>query len=151
MTGRQQQLLIANGAIVFLLGMASGFPLAFELLGRFELWPLPLVIEFDMPGDTRGWVMAHLEGILNGVLLIAIAAVADRLALSARAGTIIFWGLLVTAYGNMAASIISPLFDARGLSFGGVMNSIVYLLFVAAIIAIVWVMVLVVIGALKRS
>lgn len=151
MTERQQQLLIGNGAIVFLLGMAAGFPLAFELLGRFELWPLPFIIEFDMPGDTRGWVMAHLEGVLNGVLLISIAAVAPRLTLSPKAGTYVFWGLLVTAWGNIAASTLSPLFDARGLSFGGFMNSIVYLLFVAAIIAVIWAMVLVAIGAFKRA
>lgn len=150
MTERQIQLLIGNGAIVFLIGMAAGFPFAFEILGRFELWPLPFVIEFDMPGDYRGWRMAHLEGILNGLLLIGVAAVAPRLALSPRAGAIVFWALVVTAWGNMIASTLGPLTETRGLAFGGVANSIVYLLFVAAIVGVIWAMILVARGALTK-
>ena len=67
MNERDQRTLIRHGALVFLLGLAAGFPFAIEILGRFDLWPVS--IEMDMPGDYRGWRMAHLEGVLNGMLL----------------------------------------------------------------------------------
>ncbi len=126
MTERQQQLLIAHGAVVFLLGMAAGFPFAFEIMDPEGI-----------PGDVRGWRMAHLEGVLNGVLLIAVAAAAPKLALTARAATIVFWALVVTAWGNIIASIISPVFNARGLAFAMDMNGVTYTLFFAAIFAVV--------------
>jgi hypothetical protein len=146
MTERMRALLVVNGAIVFLLGLAAGFPFAFEILQKIELWPLPFSLPFDPPGDARGWHMAHLEGLLNGLVLFAIAGVAPVLTYSARGATAAFWGFLVTAWGNTIASIIAPLTETRGLAFGGFWNSVVYLLFVVAIVAI-----FVAIGATLRA
>jgi hypothetical protein len=137
MNERDQRTLVRHGAIVFLLGMAAGFPFAFEILGRFELWPLPS-IDFDMPGDYRGWRMAHLEGALNGMLLISVAAVGPHLKLGPLAAAWVTKGLLVCAWGNITASWIGPLSQTRGLSFDGFSwNSLVYGLFVAAIVGVV--------------
>jgi hypothetical protein len=149
MNRRLSALLIANGAIIFLIGLAAGFPYAFEVLQRFELWPLPYRVPLDPPGDLRAWRMAHLEGILNGLVLFAVAAVGDRVALTPRRQTSVFVGLLVAAWGNTVASTLSPIFDARGLVFGGFWNSVSYLLFVAAIFGIVVALVLLLAGALR--
>jgi hypothetical protein len=134
MTERMRALLVVNGTIAFLLGLAAGFPFALEILQKIDLWPFS--IPFDPPGDTRGWHMAHLEGLLNGLVLFAIAGIAPLLKYSSRGATVSFWGFLVTAWGNTIASIIAPLTETRGLAFGGFWNSIVYLLFLIAIIAI---------------
>src|SRR2546427_241712 len=102
MTERLQSLLIASGALVFLLGMLAGFPFTLVVLGT----PVG-------PGDVRGWRMAHLEGILNGLLLIAVAAVAavaPRLRLTARMQSVLAWSLLLTAWPNTIASILGPAF-----------------------------------------
>lgn len=148
MTDRDQRTLVFNGAVVFLLGMAAGFPLAFEILGRFELWPLPWKVEFDMPGDLRGWRMAHLEGVLNGLLLVGIAAVAPLLRLGARGWAWVKWGLLVCAWGNIIAAWVGPLTETRGLVFSGVSwNSLVFLLFMAAIVGVLGAMTCVALGA----
>jgi hypothetical protein len=93
MNDRLQSLLIASGAAVFLLGMLAGFPFTLVVLGT----PVG-------PGDVRGWRMAHLEGILNGLLLIAVAAVAPRLRLAARTQSVLAWSLLLTAWANTIAS-----------------------------------------------
>ncbi len=152
MNANQQSTLIMHGAIVFFLGLAAGFPLAFELLGRLELWPVPGSVAFEMPGDVRGWRMAHMEGILNGMLLILIAAVGDKLALSQKAAGRLVLAMIITAYGNIAASWIGPLSDTRGLSFTGInWNSVVYLLFVAGILAVVYAMWLVYSGARRAQ
>ena len=154
MSERLQRLLIAHGGMVFLAGLVVGFPFAFFLAGEISLWPIPGKIVIQLPGSERGWRMAHLEGILNGLTLIAVGAVGGRLALSERAARWIAWSLIVTAWGNVFAATLGPMFTTpgaapRGLVFGdGVVNSLMYLLFVAAIVAVMIAMILVVRGAL---
>jgi dolichol kinase len=63
--------------------------------------------------------------------------VLPRLRLSETNLKIVAWGLIVTAWGNILASIIGPLFGGRGLEFGGsVSNSLMYLLFVLAVVTV---------------
>ena len=144
----QQARLVAHGALVFLLGLAAGFPFAFEILGRVELWPIPGSAAFDPPGDVRGWRMAHLEGILNGMLLIAVGSYGDRLRLSARATAWLCGGLLVCAWGNVIASWMGPLTQSRGLVFAGfAWETVVFLIFMAAIVGVCIAMVAVFRGA----
>src|SRR5215470_198315 len=108
MPRRLQRLLVAHGALVFLVGLVAGFPFALLEIHAATLdgsnTPPPV------PGDVRGWRMAHLEGVLNGLTCFAGAAVGPYLRLSARAYTILAWSLVVTAWGNMIASLIGPLF-----------------------------------------
>jgi hypothetical protein len=150
MAPRFQSLLVANGALVFLLGMVAGFPFAFVLLGKVVLWPIPGSVDWTMPGDARAWRMAHLEGILNGLTLIAVAAVGPRLALGERGQRWLAWSLLVTAWGNMIASLVGPIFGGRGLEVAeGNANNLMYVLFVIAIVAVVIAMILVFRGAVR--
>ena len=148
MSERLQSLLVAHGALIFLVGLAAGFPFAFNILGSIELWPIPGSLDIQIPGDYRGWRMAHLEGILNGLLLIGVAAVGARLRLSDRAARWVVWGLIVCGWGNAVASVIGPIAGVRGLSFTGLgWNTIVFLLFMVAIVAVVVAMWLVFRGA----
>jgi hypothetical protein len=149
-TDRLRSLLVAHGALLFLAGMAAGFPFAFEILGRIELWPLR--IDFDMPGDVRGWRMAHLEGALNGMLLIAVGAAGGHLRLAPRAAAIVVWGLVVTGWANVVASWIGPLSGTRGLAATGLdWNTLVFALFMAAIVAVLAAMWLVFRGAWEAA
>ena len=142
MTERMRDRLVAHGALMFLAGMAAGFPFAFEILGAIELWPVR--IEADMPGDYRGWRMAHLEGALNGILLIAIAGVGGLLELGERTARLLFACLLVTGWGNVIASWLGPLTETRGLAATGLdWNTLVFVLFMAAVVAILTAMLLV--------
>jgi len=141
MTDRQRALLVANGAVVFVVGMIAGFPFALVVLGT----PVG-------PGDVRGWRMAHLEGILNGLLLVAIAAAGGHLRLGPRAQGVLFWSLVVTAWGNEIASVIGPLLGGRGLEFGGgVTNSVMYVLFMIAVVTVLVAMAVVLWGALRKA
>ena len=152
MEERLRALLVANGALVFMVGLLAGFPFAFVIVGKVVLWPLPGALEVHLPGDVRGWRMAHLEGILNGLTLIAVAAVAPWLALGRRAQRILAWLLIATAWGNVVASVVGPIFGGRGLEFGGgAANSLMYLLFVAAVVAVLVAMGLVFWGAVRRA
>ncbi|MFP6598018.1 MAG: hypothetical protein VCC01_11230 [Candidatus Hydrogenedentota bacterium] len=149
MTQRMQSIMIMNGALVFLVGLLSGFPYAYVIIEKIVLWPIPGEIDWTPPGDERAWRMAHLEGILNGLTLIAVAAAGSRLKITPRAEAFIGWGLIITSWGNITASVIGPIFGGRGLYFGdGFANSLVYLLFVLAVITVITAMIMVFRGAL---
>ena len=151
MSERLQSLMIAHGALLFLAGMVAGFPFVFHILGHVELWPIPGSLEIQIPGDYRGWRMAHLEGILIGLLLVGVAAVGMRLRLSEAAARGVVWGLIVCGWANVTASFIGPLTGTRGLSFTGFgWNTLVFLLFMLAIVAVFIAMTLVFRGAWAR-
>jgi hypothetical protein len=127
--------LVFHGAIVMLLGLLAGFPFAWVIGGTME-------------GDLRAWRMAHLEGVLNSLLLLAVAGFLGRLALDARKQTILTWALVVTAYGNIVASIIGAATGNRGLEpTGPAANMVVFVLFIVAIVAVVVALGLLVYGA----
>src|SRR5262245_22960114 len=129
--------MIFHGAVVILLGLLAGFPYA-------------LVVTGTLVSSERAWRMAHLEGVLNGLLVIAVAAVWDRLALAGRKRDVLVWALVLMAYGNVVASAIGATFAVRGLDPGGPFsNTLVYLLFMAAVVGVVVGLALVVDGAWK--
>jgi len=118
MDERRRALLVANGALVFMVGLIAGFPFTFVILGKIVLWPLPGALEVHVPGEVRAWRMAHLEGVLNGLLVIVVAAVWDRLALDGWKRDVLAWSLVLIAYGNVVASVIGATFAVRGLEPG---------------------------------
>jgi hypothetical protein len=127
--------MVFHGAIVVVLGLLLGFPFAMALLS-------------DPQGDVRAWRMAHLEGILNGLLVIAVAGVGRHLNLTAAAPRVLAWSLIGMAYGNVVASALGAASGVRGLEPAGpAVNLIVYVLFVLAIVAVFVAMGLVVYGA----
>jgi hypothetical protein len=69
----------------------------------------------------------------------------------ARQERLLVLTVLVTAWGNIVASLIGPIFGARGLEFGGsVANSVMYLLFMIAVVTVIVACVLVFRGARAR-
>jgi len=144
MNHRLRSLLVVHGALVFLVGMAAGFPFAMVLLADAHSQPVP--------GDVRAWRMAHLEGVLNGLMLFGVAGVGRDLALTRRAQLVVFWSLLLTAWGNIIASIIGPIFGGRGLALGpGLANNIMFLLFMAAVFAVIVAMAVIVRGGWRAG
>jgi hypothetical protein len=146
MPRRLQRLLVVHGALVFLAGLLAGFPFALLEIHAQTLGASPEPP--PVPGDVRGWRMAHLEGVLNGLTLFAGAAIGPYLRLSPRAHAVLAWSLVITAWGNIVASFIGPLFGGRGLVPGlSVSNTLMYVLFLVAVITIVVAMCLIVRGA----
>jgi hypothetical protein len=131
--------MIFHGAVVIALGLAAGFPYAFVITG-------------DLPGSERAWRMAHLEGVVNGLLLLAVAGVWNSLVLGARAQAVVAWALVVTAWGNLVASTLGAVFGVRGLTPGGpASNRLVYVLFMAAVVTVLVAVALVITGARERG
>jgi hypothetical protein len=116
--------LVFHGAIVILLGMLAGFPYAFVLLGTME-------------GELRAWRMAHLEGLLNGLLCIGAGSVIASMALADGMRRVLAWSFIVMAYCNVVASVIGAVTGQRGLELAAPLsNTVVFSLFTIAIVGV---------------
>lgn len=127
--------LVMHGAIVVLLGLLVGFPYANVVLGTAE-------------GEVRAFRMAHLEGVLNGLLMLAVAGVAGRIQLGERAARTLYVALLATGYGNVLAATLAAFSGSRGLEPGGPLsNWLVFGGFMVAVLGVLVAVALVVRGA----
>ena len=60
-------------------------------------------------GTASQWRLAHAEGLINAILVIALAAALFRITLSRRSETLIFWGLVGMVWGNLFGAISAAL------------------------------------------
>lgn len=144
MTERQRALLVANGALIFILGLMAGFPFAFA------------VIEQQSGGDVgdalRAWRMAHLEGLLNAIVIFVVVAIAPLCAISQGAARLAFWGLLAMGWTNIIASSLGAYLAVRGMNYTGMdANSLVYGLFTLGILGGIAAIVVVAHGAFATA
>ncbi|MFI5316873.1 MAG: hypothetical protein ACHQ6T_14325 [Myxococcota bacterium] len=131
--------LVGHGLVVILLGLLIGFPYA-------------LVVTGSLAGEERAWRMAHLEGVLNGLLLIAVGAAGESLSLSARQARFLQWSLIATAYGNVLGAALGAAAGERGLTPAGpIANFAVYTLFMIAVAAVLAGIALAALGAFRRA
>jgi len=116
--------LFFHGAAVIWVGLLAGFPFGMVIMGRME-------------GDLRAWHMAHLEGVLNGLLTIGAGAALGRLSLDERRIPLYAWSFIVAAWGNVVASIFAAIVRQRGLELAlPLSNLAVFAGFVIAIVAV---------------
>jgi len=140
MVSRAQSLLILHGVGVLLLGLAGGCVFLYVILG------------VDIPGDYRAWKQIHLEGILNSLLLFAVAGFVERLNLVETRKCLLAWTLATAAWCNTVGSLIGPFFGVRGLSFDPPLaNGVVFFIFLIAGAAIAVALWLMVTGALQKK
>ena len=103
-----------NGLLMILFGMfLAGFPLAWVVVATaYPGLPAP-----HTSGDYRAWNMAHLEGLLNGMLVLLVALVTRVKPMSAGLERTLIIGLGVGGWGNTVAAFIAPLLGVRGMVF----------------------------------
>jgi hypothetical protein len=103
-----------NAVVMITVGLLfGGFPLLWVVVRDVYGQHPPIALA----GDYRGWMMAHLEGILNGLLLIGLAAAARVGPMTPRTERIFVAALLVGAWGNTVASVLAPALGVRGMTF----------------------------------
>ena len=90
--------LIRAGAILFLIG------------GLFFAFPYPIYVNIRMA------LTAHLEGIMNGIMLMVIGLIWNELRLASFAKTAAYWGGLYGAYSNWLACWLSAIWGASEMS-----------------------------------
>jgi len=131
--------MILHGAAVIWVGLMAGFPFGLVVMGRME-------------GDIRAWHMAHLEGLLNGLLTIGAGVALKSLSLDERRVPLYAWSFILAAWGNIIASIIAAVVHQRGLELALPMsNLVVFTIFVAAVLGVLIGLYLMMRGAQERS
>ncbi|MBL4681735.1 MAG: hypothetical protein JKY88_13565 [Pseudomonadales bacterium] len=116
---RMQALFSLNGLGLFTIGILFGWAWFFHLLEAIVVWPLPVQIEVNIPGDSRGFRMGHMEAITQGLLLMALAFGGQFMHLSKVQFNVLFWSALITAWLFTVPAMANTFFGTRGLAFGG--------------------------------
>jgi hypothetical protein len=152
---KAQRLLMGHGALVLLVGFIIGFGFLFFLIGEVSLWPIPGVIEYQMPGTYDAWRMAHMEGIANGFMLWILAALIPVIHTVIEKIYRVAVGMVIVAWTIVVASALDPIFpNARGLSFtpdSTLANDIAFFLFYIGIGAACIVVTAVAVKSLKSD
>lgn len=131
--------MVKHGAVVALLGACSGLAYAFILTG-------------DMQGSMRAWHLAHLQGVLTGILLIASSSYITHVNLTQRGCRITAYSFVITGYCYSIGPIFGAVFGVRGIEpVMPASNLIMYLSNLVASISIVVGLVLTIYGAAKKQ
>ena len=107
-----------NGLVVLLLGLLAGAPYGAALVNGW--------------GDdaARAWKLAHSEGVLNGLMLLALAGCAPWLSLGRAAQRVVAWGAVLAAWGNTVGAALGARTGQRGLApQGPAANWLVFIAF----------------------
>jgi len=86
-----------QGMLLFLLGLVTGF-----VEQRFT--------------NVRMGLAAHLEGVMNGIFLLALGAVWNEVRLSAAAKATAYWTALYGTYVNWLVTTLAAIFGTAALS-----------------------------------
>ena len=112
-----QRVMIANGLLVMLVSMFSGFMLMFNLLGGFEIWP-GKILEFSVYGTTQGWVRALTGGVTNALLVMAIAFALPHINVSEFQEKFLAYGFIYVAWSFTVFYWLGNASVNRALTFG---------------------------------
>src|ERR1700676_2184921 len=92
-----QRRLMWHGMFLFLLGLVTGFAEQHFV-------------------NTRMGLAAHLEGVLNGILLVALGAAWTGVRLSPLPKALAYWTALCGTYGNWLVTTLAAFFGTAALS-----------------------------------
>ena len=104
MSERSATTLCMNGLIVLFLGLLTGAPYGAAVVERWG------------EAAEHAWKLAHLEGLQNGILLLALAGCSSWLALGEVAERAVVWGAVLAAYGNTLGALCGAVTGERGLA-----------------------------------
>ena len=154
---RLQRVMLCNGLLVILAAMLAGFMLMFNLLGGLEIWP-GKILPIPTYGTSEGWVRAHSGGIMNGLLVIAIALCLPKLNLTEMMQRVTAYGFIYVAWsftffywiGNAAGNRALTIGD-NPLGESDVLGIIGFLPGLPSVIIVVWLLFVAAKGALRST
>jgi hydroxylaminobenzene mutase len=89
--------LMWHGMLLFLLGLLTGF-----VEPRFA--------------NVRMGLAAHLEGVMNGIFLLALGAAWNQVVLPPKVKATAYWGVLYGTYMNWVVTSLAAIFGTGALS-----------------------------------
>lgn len=113
-----QRRIIQNGLGVILFGLIAGFFLGWNVIGYISFPPLPIEIDYAIPGTTASWRAVHTGSIMNGIMALVLAALFSWCDLSKLLAGRISWLIVVVIWGNAIFYLAAVFAPNRGLSWG---------------------------------
>ena len=110
--------LIKHGAAAMLVALAAGFCLIWAMIGGASLSPLPVMIEFEMPGSVEGWRIVHIGMLMNGMMAIALGCAVRWLAWGGSGAAWVSWGTVIAVWGNFCFYIFGMFAPNHGVTAG---------------------------------
>jgi hypothetical protein len=87
--------------------------------------------------NPAAWHLVHAGGTVRGVLLIALAAIIQLIALPLSQISFFVWLIIISIWASMFAMVIAVISGERGLRLSGsIANKLVYLFYAIHIITI---------------
>ncbi|MBN1635364.1 MAG: hypothetical protein JW920_02550 [Deltaproteobacteria bacterium] len=102
MTDKLRFLLVKHGAIVTIIGTIAGLVYGFVITG-------------DMSGSVKSWHLAHLQGVLTGILMLAASSYIDHISLTENKRRFLAYALIITGYCYSIGPIWGAVFNVRGI------------------------------------
>lgn len=106
-----------HGVLMILATLVGGLGYWIFLLGGFEIVP-GFIAKISLPGTADGWRRAHTGPAMNGLMVIAVAAVLPRLGFSLAKARWLGWLVVADGWSNVVFYFFGNLAVNRGLSFG---------------------------------
>ena len=104
MTGPFDKYLIFHGAIIILIGLFSGL----------IYWQS--IIRNKMPEVIRGWRIAHVFLVIEGMFIVTVGLIIPHLALGGLAIRVVIWTITSSGYGFAWAFVGGAWKGYRGLT-----------------------------------
>lgn len=100
MTDMYSGRLVKQGFLAMIVALLGGFILIWEMIGGASLSPVPLLIEFDVPGDVKGWRTLHVGMLMNAIMAIAIGAAMRHVSLEDITALRVYLGTAIAVWSN---------------------------------------------------
>jgi MFS family permease len=94
--------MVRHGGIVAFLGSLSGVAYTFIITG-------------DIPGSIRAWHLAHLQGVMTGILLIAVSSYITHLNLDEKRRRLLAYSFIITGYCYSLGPMWGAILGVRGI------------------------------------
>lgn len=117
MINELQKKWFGHGVLMILATLVGGLGYWIFLLGGFELVP-GYILNISLPGTADGWRRAHTGPAMNGLMVIAVAAVLPVLGFSETKARWLGWLVVADGWSNVIFYFFGNFAVNRGLSFG---------------------------------
>jgi hypothetical protein len=111
-------LMIKHGIFAMLVALAAGMCLIFSMIGGISLSPVPVFIEWKIPGTVQGWRAVHIGMLMNGLMAILLGITGRFVVVSNLSAAIVCWGTIVAVWGNFCFYLFGMFAPNHGLTTG---------------------------------
>jgi hypothetical protein len=108
--------LIKHGFLALVVALIAGFLLIFSMIGGMSLSPVPILIEFELPGGVEGWRVVHVGMLMNSIMAIAIGAAMRTVHLEESAAYRVYMGTAIAIWCNFMFYLFGMFAPNRGVT-----------------------------------